>query len=166
MRCSRPAWTICQARSGWAGIPNSRAKTLTVPNGTNLTQSTSGATDTSLQIGNLTLNGTATLTKTSTGNGGLWVSGQVTSTNTDTITLNIGITSPTAGQYDQGLHFTSNTTVAAGISTSGNGNAAFIGADGAFVGMHTFGASAPDKALYAHFGITPEGVAHAAKAKL
>jgi transketolase len=42
----------------------------------------------------------------------------------------------------------------------------FIGTDGAFVGMHSFGASAPDKALYPHFGITPEGVAAAAKAKL
>ena len=42
----------------------------------------------------------------------------------------------------------------------------FIGADGAFVGMTGFGASAPDKALYQHFGITPEGVAAAAKAKL
>jgi transketolase len=42
----------------------------------------------------------------------------------------------------------------------------FIGADGAFVGMHGFGASAPDKALYQHFGLTAEAVAAAAKAKL
>jgi transketolase len=42
----------------------------------------------------------------------------------------------------------------------------FIGADGAFVGMHGFGASGPDKALYEHFGITPEGVAQAARARL
>jgi transketolase len=42
----------------------------------------------------------------------------------------------------------------------------FIGANGVFVGMHGFGASGTDKALYAHFGITPEGVADAAKAKL
>ncbi len=42
----------------------------------------------------------------------------------------------------------------------------FIGSDGAFVGMTGFGASGTDKALYAHFGITPEGVAAAAKAKL
>ncbi|MDB5417547.1 MAG: tktA [Phenylobacterium sp.] len=42
----------------------------------------------------------------------------------------------------------------------------FIGEDGVFVGMTSFGASAPDKALYHHFGITPEGVAAAAKAKL
>ncbi|MBL8770709.1 MAG: transketolase [Phenylobacterium sp.] len=42
----------------------------------------------------------------------------------------------------------------------------FIGADGAFVGMTGFGASAPDKALYEHFGITPQAVAAAAKAKL
>jgi transketolase len=42
----------------------------------------------------------------------------------------------------------------------------FIGTDGVFVGMTGFGASAPDKALYAHFGITGEAVAAAAKAKL
>jgi len=42
----------------------------------------------------------------------------------------------------------------------------FIGADGVFVGMNSFGASAPDKALYEHFGITAEAVAAAAKAKL
>jgi transketolase len=43
---------------------------------------------------------------------------------------------------------------------------AVIGADGAFVGMSTFGASAPHKELYRHFGITPEKVADAALAKL
>src|SRR5215475_780433 len=43
---------------------------------------------------------------------------------------------------------------------------AVIGADGAFVGMSTFGASAPYKELYKHFGITPEKVADAALAKL
>src|SRR5262249_51098421 len=37
-----------------------------------------------------------------------------------------------------------------------------IGSDGAFVGMTTFGASAPYKDLYKHFGITPEKVAAAA----
>jgi transketolase len=42
----------------------------------------------------------------------------------------------------------------------------FIGSDGVFVGMHGFGASGTDKALYTHFGITPEAVAAAAKAKL
>jgi transketolase len=42
----------------------------------------------------------------------------------------------------------------------------FIGADGVFVGMSSFGASAPDKDLYRHFGITAEAVAAAAKAKL
>ncbi|TAL30203.1 MAG: transketolase [Phenylobacterium sp.] len=42
----------------------------------------------------------------------------------------------------------------------------FIGSDGAFIGMTGFGASGTDKALYAHFGITAEAVAAAAKAKL
>ncbi len=41
-----------------------------------------------------------------------------------------------------------------------------IGADGVFVGMSTFGASAPYKELYKHFGITPEKIAEAALAKL
>jgi len=43
---------------------------------------------------------------------------------------------------------------------------AIIGADGAFVGMASFGASAPYQQLYGHFGITPEKVAEAALAKL
>ena len=42
----------------------------------------------------------------------------------------------------------------------------FIGTDGVFVGMQGFGASAPDKALYEHFAITPAAVAAKAKAKL
>jgi transketolase len=37
-----------------------------------------------------------------------------------------------------------------------------IGADGSFVGMSSFGASAPYKEVYKHFGITPEAVAEAA----
>jgi len=36
---------------------------------------------------------------------------------------------------------------------------AVVGPDGGFVGMSTFGASAPYKDLYRHFGITPEAVA-------
>ena len=42
----------------------------------------------------------------------------------------------------------------------------FIGEDGIFVGMTGFGASAPAERLYEHFGITPEAVAEAVKAKL
>jgi len=42
---------------------------------------------------------------------------------------------------------------------------AIIGSDGLFVGMHSFGASAPYKDLYRHFGITAEAVAQAALAK-
>jgi transketolase len=41
-----------------------------------------------------------------------------------------------------------------------------IGANGVFVGMSTFGASAPYKELYKHFGITAEKIAEAALAKL
>ncbi len=53
--------------------------------------------------------------------------------------------------------------VEAGVSM---GWARFIGEDGVFVGMDGFGASAPAEVLYNHFGITAEGVAAAAKAKL
>ncbi|MDB5465531.1 MAG: tktA [Phenylobacterium sp.] len=42
----------------------------------------------------------------------------------------------------------------------------FIGADGIFVGMESFGASAPAEVLYEHFGITAQAVASAAKSKL
>ena len=43
---------------------------------------------------------------------------------------------------------------------------AIIGSDGVFVGMTGFGASAPYKDLYRHFGITAEKVAEAALSKL
>jgi len=43
---------------------------------------------------------------------------------------------------------------------------AIIGSDGVFVGMSGFGASAPYKDLYRHFGITAEKVAEAALSKL
>ena len=43
---------------------------------------------------------------------------------------------------------------------------AIIGSDGVFVGMTGFGASAPYKDLYKHFGITAEKVAEAALSKL
>jgi transketolase len=39
----------------------------------------------------------------------------------------------------------------------------WLGADGAFIGMRGFGASAPAQDLYKHFGITPEAVAAAAR---
>jgi transketolase len=43
---------------------------------------------------------------------------------------------------------------------------AVIGPDGAFVGMHGFGASAPAKELYKHFGITAEAAVNAALKRL
>ncbi|MFT3722885.1 MAG: transketolase [Hyphomonadaceae bacterium] len=42
----------------------------------------------------------------------------------------------------------------------------WIGPEGGFVGMTGFGASAPYKALYKHFGITPDAVVKAAKERL
>jgi transketolase len=43
---------------------------------------------------------------------------------------------------------------------------AVIGPDGAFIGMHGFGASAPAKDLFKHFGITAEAVVDAASKRL
>ena len=43
---------------------------------------------------------------------------------------------------------------------------AIIGSDGLFIGMSGFGASAPYKDLYNHFGITAEAIAEAALSKL
>ena len=43
---------------------------------------------------------------------------------------------------------------------------AIIGMDGIFIGMSGFGASAPYKELYKHFGITPEAVTDAVAARL
>ncbi len=42
----------------------------------------------------------------------------------------------------------------------------FVGEHGGFVGMNSFGASAPADQLYKHFGITPQGVVDAVKARL
>jgi transketolase len=58
---------------------------------------------------------------------------------------------------------TVNVAVEAGVR---QGWDAIIGSDGVFVGMQSFGASAPYKDLYRHFGITPEKVAEAALSKL
>jgi transketolase len=55
-----------------------------------------------------------------------------------------------------------NVAVEAGIR---QGWDAIIGSNGVFVGMSGFGASAPFKDLYRHFGITPEAVAAAALTK-
>ena len=42
----------------------------------------------------------------------------------------------------------------------------YIGDDGGFVGLTTFGASAPAADVYRHFGVTPEAVAAAARERL
>ncbi len=60
-----------------------------------------------------------------------------------------------------------NTKVNVGVEAAvRQGWDAIIGDDGGFVGMSTFGASAPYKELYKHFGITPEKVAEAALKRL
>jgi transketolase len=42
----------------------------------------------------------------------------------------------------------------------------YIGPEGGFVGMSGFGTSGPEDALYRHFGITPEAVVAAVRARL
>jgi transketolase len=51
-------------------------------------------------------------------------------------------------------------------AASGFGWERWLGAEGGFVGMTGFGASAPAEALYKHFGITAEAVVSAVKARL
>jgi transketolase len=41
-----------------------------------------------------------------------------------------------------------------------------LGEKGIFVGMHSFGASAPAEQLYEYFGITPQGVVEAVTLQL
>ena len=54
-----------------------------------------------------------------------------------------------------------------GIEAAGSfGWERWLGKDGAFVGMTSFGASAPAEKLYKHFGITAEAVVAAVKARL
>ncbi len=42
----------------------------------------------------------------------------------------------------------------------------YIGAEGEFIGMHSFGASGPAKDVYRHFHITPEAAVEAARVAL
>jgi transketolase len=54
-----------------------------------------------------------------------------------------------------------------GIEAAGGfGWERWVGADGIFIGMSGFGASAPAEDLYRHFGITPETVAKAVRERL
>jgi transketolase len=51
-------------------------------------------------------------------------------------------------------------------AASGFGWERWLSLDGAFVGMRSFGASAPYKDLYEHFGITPDAVVATVKSWL
>jgi transketolase len=58
-------------------------------------------------------------------------------------------------------------TVRVAIEAAGSmGWERYIGEDGAFIGMQSYGASAPFKDLYKHFGITAEAAADAALSRL
>ena len=50
-------------------------------------------------------------------------------------------------------------------AASGYGWERWLGADGAFIGMTGFGASAPAETLYEHFGITEAAIMAAVKKK-
>ncbi len=58
---------------------------------------------------------------------------------------------------------TARVAVEAGIA---QGWGPYLGGTGAFIGMHSFGASGPYEQLYEHFGITVERVVAAAKAQM
>ncbi len=51
-------------------------------------------------------------------------------------------------------------------AASGFGWERWLGADGIFIGMDGFGASAPAEVLYRHFGITPEAIARRVRDRL
>ena len=53
-----------------------------------------------------------------------------------------------------------------GNRTSAGETYVVFGSDGGFVGMDSFGASAPYKELYEHFGITAEAIVALAQAKI
>ena len=58
-------------------------------------------------------------------------------------------------------------TVRIAIEAAGRlGWAEYLGDDGEFLGVDTYGASAPPEELFRHFGITPENVVAAARARL
>ncbi len=51
-------------------------------------------------------------------------------------------------------------------AAAGFGWERYLGSDGIFIGMHSFGASGPYDELYKHFGITADAVVSAARARL
>ncbi|HET9155440.1 MAG TPA: autotransporter-associated beta strand repeat-containing protein, partial [Myxococcaceae bacterium] len=63
--------------------------------------------------------------------GGIYVNGSVSDTATSTLSLFIGLITPTGSQLDEGLHFLTSTTVNSIISSTAAGNSAMVGADGA-----------------------------------
>jgi transketolase len=58
------------------------------------------------------------------------------------------------------------TVVVAVEAATGFGWERWLGREGGFVGMKSFGASAPGADLFKHFGITPDAVVAAVKARL
>ena len=73
----------------------------------------------------------------------------------------------TSGSFQQALWLLLVAGLRVAIEAAGGfGWERYIGADGVFVGMTGFGASAPAPELYKHFGITAAAVVEQVKAKL
>ena len=102
---------------------------LTVSPGVTLQETLGGTNNVKLQMGGLTLGAGSTLLKADFG--GIYINGSVSDAASSTLTMFIGLTSPSGAQLDEGLHFQSSTTVNSTISSTIAGNSAMIGADGA-----------------------------------
>jgi len=70
------------------------------------------------------------------------------------------------GEYIASILCNSSYKIAIEAATRQSWDRIIGGHNGTFIGMETFGASAPAHDLYKHFGITPEAVAEAANKKL
>ena len=113
---------------GAAGVQHSLGP-VTVSPGVILQELLGGTNPVKLQIAGLTLGAGSTLLKQDFG--GVYVNGPVSDVATSTLTLFIGLITPSGAQLDEGLHFQSSTTVNSTISSTVGGNSAMIGADGA-----------------------------------
>ena len=65
-------------------------------------------------------------------------------------------------EYSESVLGTNGVRVAVEAAVA-QGGERYIGSDGTFIGMTSFGASAPGDTLYEHFGITAQAVADAAR---
>ena len=116
------------AVDGSSGVRQALGR-LTIAPGVNLEEIPGSTTNVQAQPAGLTLGAGSTLLKQTFG--GIYVNGTVSDTATSTLTLFIGLTTPTGSQLDEGLHFLTSTTVNSVISSTAAGNSAMVGAAGA-----------------------------------